>query len=319
MSCCCCYQNNNSVTDLKFILDNNKDIKLQYYIGDNHGSKEFLKNIEIKKEISDFIKIINEICKTKISEDKIPLIERKLENITKTIDAGNNLKNNISDFASVLSGKDITERIIDEIFLLFINIYNNKNKINRKYFEDFINTIEYILKDEHITKKTELNKFINFLNELLLKNNNTEEENSSSINSENSSENNDNYKINIIKDESFDMPTTFSTYSKHSKKKIMKLEKENRDLKKEIKKIKKSKNKNKKLYRLRFIYNKQEYPIEIYLDENDKFFLAINKVVENYEDLEEIPQRFKYNDKIIKGSNLIKDINLDDSSKIYYY
>ena len=52
----------------------------------------------------------------------------------------------------------------------------------------------------NITKKTELNKFINFLNELLLKNNNTEEENSSSINSENSSENNDNYKINIIKD-----------------------------------------------------------------------------------------------------------------------
>ena len=45
----------------------------------------------------------------------------------------------------------------------------------------------------------------------------------------------------------------------------------------------------------------------------------MNMVIEKYEDLEEIPQRFKYNDKIIKGSNLIKDINLDDSSKIYYY
>ena len=78
--------------------------------------------------------------------------------------------------------------------------------------------------------------------------------------------------------------------------------------------------KDKKLFKFIFIdKNNNNYKVNIKLGEYDKFSSVKDKLYENYPELEEIGiKKFIYKEKNIKGKHLIKDLDLDDLSKIYF-
>jgi hypothetical protein len=100
-------------------------------------------------------------------------------------------------------------------------------------------------------------------------------------------------------------------YSQNSKDKIKILEEK-------IKHLEESFNAScyKRLIKLRFYNESEEFPITIYLGEEDKFSLAINKFYEEYPEFEDKQIKFFFKENRIKMSTLVKNINLDDSSKI---
>ena len=100
-------------------------------------------------------------------------------------------------------------------------------------------------------------------------------------------------------------------YSENSQEQIKKLEEK-------IKMFEESYNGicYKRLIKLRFYNEKEEFPIKLYLGEEDKFSFSINKFYEEYPEFEDKQIKFFFKGKRIKMSRIVKNINLDDSSKI---
>ena len=100
-------------------------------------------------------------------------------------------------------------------------------------------------------------------------------------------------------------------FSVNSKDKIKILEEK-------IKKFEESSSDNcyKRLIKLRFCNKSEEFPIKLYLGEEDKFSLAINKFYEEFPEFEDKQIKFFFKGNRIRMSTLVKNINLDDSSKI---
>ena len=102
------------------------------------------------------------------------------------------------------------------------------------------------------------------------------------------------------------------SFSENSKDKIKILEEK-------IKKFEENSSDNfyKRLIKLRFCNDSEKFPIKLYLGEEDKFSLAINKFYEEYPEFEDKQIKFFFKGNRIRMPTLVKNINLDDSSKIF--
>ena len=125
--------------------------------------------------------------------------------------------------------------------------------------------------------------------------------------------------VNENENKSIKSSRSFSSYSKESQKQINKMKDEISDLKLEIERSMIKYGENKKLKKVKFLdeNEKEEYLINIYLNDNDRFSSIIDNLYEKYPLFEEKKiKSFSVNGKTIKRNELIKNIELDNSSLI---
>jgi len=319
----CCY---NNIINLYLELENENSqkyiVKLVKVIEVNgfiNNQKEILiKNINKNMKIKEFISLINKIYDNLniLSIDNLNCLKNNIKSILIEFLTEEESNSYLINFYKIKK-ENYNIRAVKEIFHLFKLIFEKRNKISKASIIFFIKSITNSLKEDKILSEKEIENFEKQLKNIYLKNNEIYKIEKNKINFFNSrkTSNGDNItNINEMDNKSLRSNLTnriFDSYSENSKDQIKKLEEK-------IKKLEESSNEicYKRLIKLRFYNEKEEFPIILYLGEEDKFSLAINKLYEEYPEFEDKQIKFYFKGNRIKMSTIVKNIYLDDSSKI---
>ena len=332
MGCCCLNDND----DYKFYLEIrnwplNKYTITLYYIGKNTNNYEIsyvLENLEKKEGLKEFINMINKILEyisrkepnNNLYLDVKFVFKRLFQSFLNDIEISNHLENIeiiFNDISKIYNFKDL-------ISLLEL-IYSKKREIKNRELMNFIERIKYILERYELLEEDEIVFFVDQLKEIFIDKNDIEKiliNNYENFSQRDTNTNFNDEKIKFMEElenKSVNSLNSFSSYSENSQKQIMKMEKEIRKLNLELNKTKRD-NENKRLLKLIFYNQKEneEYFLNIFINEEDKFSLIIDQLYEKYPDLEDKEiKKFLFNEKKIKRNELIKDIKFYDISKIY--
>ena len=286
--------------------------------------------------LNEKIKIFDGVCKKYWTEKFLILINQIIsnsnnftkKNINRAKDSFGNILNEflkrdeqelyLKNFDGVNKKNDL--KTIKNFIDLFKLIYDNKKKIKDESIIYMIKSINYCLKNDNILDKNQLEFFINNLKEIYLLGIKFRVE---KINNIEYSEIESRYKEEIDMNTHFDIKSlksksSKSSYTNNSQSKINKMEEEIKDLKSYIENSILKTDKVKYI-NIKFLDEKlkEEFPLKIYLNYNDKFSSLIDKFYEKYPDYEERGiKRFIINGKAIKRNEIIEDIKLNDSDKI---
>ena len=323
MGCCCLNDND----DYKFYLEIrnwplNKYTITLYYIGKNTNNYEIsyvLENLEKKEGLKEFINMINKILEyisrkepnNNLYLDVKFVFKRLFQSFLNDIEISNHLENIeiiFNDISKIYNFKDL-------ISLLEL-IYSKKREIKNRELMNFIERIKYILERYELLEEDEIVFFVDQLKEIFIDKNDIEKiliNNYENFSQRDTNTNFNDEKIKFMEElenKSVNSLNSFSSYSENSQKQIMKMEKEIRKLNLELNKTKRD-NENKRLLKLIFYNQKEneEYFLNIFINEEDKFSLIIDQLYEKYPDLEDKEiKKFLFNEKKIKRNELIKDI-----------
>ena len=336
--CCCQEEIKSIIFELKHINLNIYNIVLvkTFEINGYTDVKEeiIIENIEKKDELITFIELINKIFNNNnaFSKKNISYIVKCFKNILsehlKQDDQINHYLNNINN----LSNNKYNIKDIKYYISLITLIYNKKNEISRESIIYFIKSIDYLFKDEKLLTEEEINFFIEQLKEIFLggkksnemltdinlnekkiiKNNSRSDIATISYNIE------EKKTINENENKSIKSSRSYTSYSQDSQKQINKMESEINDLKLEIERSMIKYGEKKILNKIKFLdeNEKEEYLINIYLNDNSKCSSIIEAFYEEYPFFEEKKIKFSINGKTIKRNELIKNIGLNNSSLI---
>ena len=320
MGCC-----NNSIIGL--YLESENEISQKYTVklvkvievnGFTSNQKEILiKNINKNMKIQEFISLINKIYDNYniLSYENLNCLKSNIKSILTEFLSGEESDNYLINFYKIKKDRH-NIRAIKEIFNLFKLVFEKRNKINKASIIFFIKSIINSLKIDQVLSGKDVEDFEEQLNNIYLNNNEIIKIEKTKINIINDRNKSNEDNITNINELNKSFRSNFSNrnidnYSQNSKDKIKILEEK-------IKHLEESFNAScyKRLIKLRFYNESEEFPITIYLGEEDKFSLAINKFYEEYPEFEDKQIKFFFKENRIKMSTLVKNINLDDSSKI---
>ena len=190
-------------------------------------------------------------------------------------------------------------------------IYSKKREIKNRELMNFIERIKYILERYELLEEDEIVFFVDQLKEIFIDKNDIEKiliNNYENFSQRDTNTNFNDEKIKFMEElenKSVNSLNSFSSYSDNSQKQIMKMEKEIRKLNLELNKTKRD-NENKRLLKLIFYNQKEneEYFLNIFMNEEDKFSLIIDQLYEKYPDLEDKEiKKFLFNEKKLKEIN----------------
>ena len=322
---CCCIKCNNAIyLSIKDKRLEKCDIILnrQYEVNgfSNEEESKILTDICKKPWIEKCISLINQILHNnyQISKGFIQKTKDIFEKILEEFLNKDEQLCYLKDFNSIKKKNDLkTVKIFINLFKI---IYDKKSQIKIETIIFFIKSIDYCLKDEKILNEKDIDFLISKLKKIYLSEKEFKVE---KINNIEYTDIGTFFKEEIRIDTEVDIKSiksskNFSLYSKNSQSQIIKMEEEIKDLKSIIENSI-LKTEKKKYIKVKFldVNIKEEFPINIYLSYNDKFSSLIEKFYEKYPNFEEKGiKRFLINEKPIKRSELISNIELDDSTKI---
>ena len=324
-SLCCC---NLNVKDIYFSLNEKNSDKCdiilnhQYEVNgfSNEEKHRILTDICKKPWIENCIYLINQLLHNnyKLSKNFINKTKNIFERILDEFLNKDEKFFYLKDYNSIKKKLDL--ETINIFIKLFKIIYDRKSQIKIETIIFFIKSIDYCLKDEKILNEKDIDFLISKLKELYV---DEKEFKVEKINNIEYTDIGTCFKEEIKIGTEFDIQSiksskNFSLYSKNSQSQIIKMEEEIKDLKSIIENSI-LKTEKKKYIKVKFldVNIKEEFPINIYLSYNDKFSSLIEKFYEKYPNFEEKGiKRFLINEKPIKRSELISNIELDDSTKI---
>ena len=324
-SLCCC---NLNVKDIYFSLNEKKSDKCdiilnhQYEVNgfSNEEKHRILTNICKKPWIENCIFLINQLLHNnyKLSKNFINKTKNIFERILDEFLNKDEKFFYLKDYNSIKKKLDL--ETINIFIKLFKIIYDRKSQIKIETIIFFIKSIDYSLKDEKILNEKDIDFLISKLKKIYLSEKEFKVE---KINNIEYTDIGTFFKEEIRIDTEVDIKSiksskNFSLYSKNSQSQIIKMEEEIKDLKSIIENSI-LKTEKKKYIKVKFldVNIKEEFPINIFLSYNDKFSSLIEKFYEKYPNFEEKGiKRFLINEKPIKRSELISNIELDDSTKI---
>ena len=200
---------------------------------------------------------------------------------------------------------------LKDLISLLELIYSKKREIKNRELMNFIERIKYILERYELLEEDEIVFFVDQLKEIFIDKNDIEKilmNNYENFSQRDTNTNFNDEKIKFMEElenKSVNSLNSFSSYSENSQKQIMKMEKEIRKLNLELNKTKRD-NENKRLLKLIFYNQKEneEYFLNIFINEEDKFSLIIDQLYEKYPDLEDKEiKKFLFNEKKLKEIN----------------
>lgn len=334
---------NNEKSEIRLIK---QTITKEYIINDKNEIA--FEKIEKGKKVEKLISIINLILQkaNNFSKESIS----KFQKIIKNIFNDSSLNVNGKKIYSIKMNNNFDFKEIKNYCEIFKIIDNNKSKIKKQTLIYLIESIIFLLKEENVLETKDINFLSNKLKQIFLGENNFNES-LSQISSRSRNKpldliaenynyfrnkdfhnikNNNIYKtaekinnLNDFKDleNLSNVKSDKSCFSKKSEYIIKKFE-EKREQLKSIIEIEQSSNniKREKLIKLKFSIMKEnkEYPLEIKVDEKDKFSFIIDALYEKYPEIEEKGiKKFIFNDKILKRNDYIESIQFNDYSIIF--
>jgi len=284
----------------------------------NNQKEILIKNINNNMKNQEFISLINIIYEKfkKLSNENLNCLKRDIKIILTEFLTEEESNNYLINFYKIKKDK-YNIRAVKEIFHLFKLLFEKRNRIDKASIIFFIKSITNSFKIDQILSGKEVENFEEQLYNIYLDYDEINKIEKNKINffsarnksiehsiTNNNEMNNKSFRSNLTN-------SNIDSFSENSKDKIKILEEK-------IKKFEENSSDNcyKRLIKLRFCNDSEEFPIKLYLGEEDKFSLAINKFYEEFPEFKDKQIKFFFKGNRIRMSTLVKNINLDDSSKI---